>query len=148
MKNLKNTITPVLFMGVIFILSSIPIDAILDWVKYRFSGIMTLRLEVQNLLHIRIIYEEIQNYLHVPFFIFLAFLWMKSFDKRNISFMKSSIYTALITFSFGGFDEFSQVFFAGRIASVFDLSLNILGSLLGIGIYHFLCLKNIKTAAG
>jgi len=144
----RNIIPPVLFMAVIFILSAIPIDAILDWVKYRFSGIMALRLEVQSLLHIRIIYEEIQNYLHVPFFIFLAFLWMQFFAKKNMGFRKSSICTALITLIFGVLDEFSQVFFAGRIASGFDLSLDIIGSLLGIGIYRLLSLKNIKNAAG
>jgi VanZ family protein len=131
-------------MFLIFILSSIPIDAILDWVKYRFSGVMALRLEVQNMLHIRIIYEEIQNYLHVPFFVLLAFLWMKFFGKKNIDFKKSSVYTMGITFIFAGADELSQLFFSGRTASLFDLFLDIIGSLLGVGIYRFVSLRTTK----
>ena len=132
-----------ILMVLIFILSSLPIDDILDKAKHRLGALYFIRSKIQELFNIKISFATTQNILHIPFFALLAFLWMGYFSKRKIQFKKAVIYTFIIVFSFAASAELHQFFLKTRDASFFDLFLNVIGCLVGVGFYKFLVERGI-----
>ncbi len=47
--------------------------------------------------------------------------------------------------SYGVFDEVHQYFVPGRYLSLTDIYLNLLGVLVGMGVYKFISIKNISV---
>lgn len=129
----KKIITTVLFMLLILILSTIPMNKCL--IKQRFGALVALKSDMQRFLHIKLDFDLIQNLLHFPFFLLLAFLWMGIFAERKVVFKKAAAYTLLITLVFSALDEFFQVFASTRDASIADLLLNLFGCIVGIIVY-------------
>ncbi|WP_092231735.1 VanZ family protein [Desulfobacula phenolica] len=109
---------PVLLMVVIFIESSIPMDGGPD-----------------NIAFLTNLDPEIQNFLHIPLYGALAFLWLRFFyASKQIS--KSAIFCGLIiTILYGGLDEIHQSFVRGRYGGLFDIYLNSVGAVLGTVVF-------------
>lgn len=120
-------------MLLILILSTIPMNKCL--IKQKFGVLVALKSDIQKCLHIELDFDAIQNFMHFPFFILLAFLWMRLFTGKKIVFKKAAAYTLLITFVFSALDEFSQVFAPTRDISYLDLLLNLSGCVVGVAIY-------------
>ena len=106
----KNIIIPLVLMLVILILCSAPMDKIEKQIKHKFKGLVVLKSQAQDLLHVRISVSQVQNILHVPFFGLLAFLWMKFFGARKIGFRNAAIYTLAIVLPFAIIEESIQFF--------------------------------------
>jgi VanZ family protein len=78
------------------------------------------------------------NFAHIPAYGVLMFLWLKAFDKNNrgqsIS-INVMIVIGMLLFAIS--DESHQLFVPGRTASLFDIALDVLGSFLGLTIFHY-----------
>ena len=78
---------------------------------------------------------SIQNFLHIPEFGILAYLWMLALNKNKNSLLKPGLWTMGISISYGFLDEFHQLFIPGRYTSFGDIALNIIGITIGIIVY-------------
>ncbi len=105
---------PVILMGMIYLLSSLPGEEQVGVLKVLTSLEPTL-----------------QNLLHIPLFGLLQFLWLRGFTSRGTTGAAAIVASFCITLSYGALDELHQYFVPGRYASVLDLGLNLLGAVLG-----------------
>lgn len=105
-------------MVIVFILSSIP------------GEIDNERLKILTSLDPRL-----QNFLHIPLFGLLQYLWLFSFSKHGLTVSKTVILSLPITLGYGFLDEFHQYFIPGRYASLMDLGLDLLGIALATMIF-------------
>lgn len=122
MKAIMKTISlPLLFMAVIFILSSVPGEA---------EGISFIFM---NHLH-----PTLQNLLHIPLYAILQILWLRSFTRLGKKGFELIFICLVITIGYGIFDEFHQMLVPGRYGSLEDIVLNIIGACLGIGLFLLL----------
>ena len=119
---------PLLYMFIIFIMSSIPGD-------YEF-----ISHHLQTILN-----PSLQNFLHILLFGFLALLLLVTFRRYPFKERPSICLTAIISMSYGILDEVHQYFIPGRYMSLTDIYLNILGILIAIGVYKFFLFKNISV---
>ena len=110
MKNTAVFIPPIFLMILIFISSSIPMDAGQD--KLKFITVLT---------------STVQNILHIPIYGVLAYLWLNSFNKHSTAILKSVFLTLLITILYSLLDEFHQIFVPGRYGSLLDILFNLIG---------------------
>lgn len=118
MAQLKTFLPPLLLMALIYLASSLPGDA--D------DGTFNFMLMLKPTL---------QNALHIPLFGLLQYLWLRALAKVGKTGYRA-IFTALvITISYGLVDEYHQTFVAGRYASLNDICLNLLGVILGTGLF-------------
>ena len=113
--NKKYVFVAILYMLLIFALSSIPVD--------NSDGTRNLTIEV------------VGNFAHIPLFGLLAYLWMKTFLNKGVRFNKALIYTMIITITYAAFDEFHQSFVPGRNASILDFMSDTLGCAVALFIY-------------
>ena len=87
--------------------------------------------------------QIVSNAVHIPAYAVLSFLWLRSFeiregqqiDKRRNGF----VFIALVFFAIS--DEIHQSFVPGRIASMFDVGLDVLGIGMGLAVYKILRLN-------
>lgn len=121
--NKRSIVLPILYMALIFVLSSIP-------------------MKEDELTEYTLARQMFQNLLHIPLFGFLAFLWMRVFVKNKLQFKKALIYALLITVLYAAFDEFHQYFVPGRYATFSDFFLNVIGCLGGL--FAYMRLANYK----
>jgi len=112
--NRKVVIHSILYMGFIFILSSIP--------------------DTDDKIYISV---TLQNLLHTPLFGILAFLWMRAFWYNKFNIRDAIKYTLIITIAYSVFDEFHQYFVPGRQASIIDVGLDLIGCIAGTFIYRW-----------
>jgi len=110
-----NIIYPILFMVLIFVSSSIPGNSSIFRTLLPYSGL--------------------NNLLHTPLYGVLTYLWAKYFTKKGKSLMPSLIHAAIISFTYGIFEEFHQSMIADRVASIGDVMLNAAGILVCVFIY-------------
>lgn len=75
--------------------------------------------------------EEMQSWMHLPFFVILGFLWTRFFIKKAAKF-QAFIYAVLVTIAFSVLDEALQIFIPWRQASFFDLTLDFAGCFSGV----------------
>ncbi|THB76246.1 MAG: VanZ family protein [Desulfobacteraceae bacterium] len=133
----RNNITFILlFMALIILLATLPINDIKIEINHHFGFLSSVRSQIEDMLHINISFSGIQNLLHIPFFSILSVMWMKFFRKNKVDIFKSMIYTLILTTLFSIFEESCQYFIA-RDASAKDLVFNFIGSLTGIGIFRY-----------
>jgi len=133
--NKKHIMPLALFMAAIAILSLIPIDTIEAKIKHKLTTVVLIKLNIENSLKVPVDLSFIQNILHFPFYLLLAFLWMRFFNKKKMQLRKAALSTLGITLFLSLFLEFSQFFLVERNASFMDLLLNLSGSLSGIYVY-------------
>lgn len=86
----------------------------------------------------------LQNFLHIPMFGLLEYLWLRSFTKIDLSISAKVKISSLITGLFGCLDELHQSFVPGRYCSLTDVLFDFIGMTLGI--FLFLYLTKVKTA--
>lgn len=104
-------VPPLLYMGFIFALSSIPDDA-------SFSGPALL-----------LAYPNLNNFLHIPLFGGLAWLWLGYLRQTLPNNRTAEILCVTICLLFALSDELHQMFVPGRFASVTDVLLDVVGIL-------------------
>jgi VanZ family protein len=114
----KYLIYPIGYMLIIFTLSSIPMDRQIEGLN------LLINLD-----------SDLQNFLHIPLFGYLAVLWIKALGKHNKRYSRTIFWTLTITILFAIFDEIYQYFIPGRFASFMDVILNLMGSLFGVAVY-------------
>jgi VanZ family protein len=110
----------------IFVLSSIPGDTHVE----EMGSIMEM-LE-----------PKVQNALHIPLYGFLCYLWVVSLRHRGFSEKSLLLIALLVTAGYGILDEVYQDFVPGRQFSICDISLNVTGSLIVIGLYQLIRLRH------
>jgi len=106
---------PLLLMGLIFVLSSVPGRV----EEGMFRGLTELDPTWQNLLHL-------------PVFGLVQYLWLRGFTLNGKA---GPAYVALsffITLGYGALDELHQYFVPGRYASLLDVLLDGCGAVLGV----------------
>ncbi len=103
-----------LYMAVIFALSSIPDDS-------SFSGPALL-----------LAYPNLNNVLHIPLFAGLTLLCLRYLHAAGFEWRRAELYTACGIFAFAFSDELHQYFVPGRFASITDLLLDAFGIALAI----------------
>jgi len=110
--------SPLLLMAFIFIESSIP------------SGDGSGGVNFLNRLD-----PGLQNFLHVPLYGLLSFLWMNGFVKKGMKTVAAVSLAFLIAVLYGCFDEFYQVYVPGRYGGVTDICLDTTGAAAGVVVY-------------
>ena len=125
---MKHYLPPLTLMGLMFVLSSIPMDGATVHIGF----LLTLK-------------PALQNFLHIPLFGLLAYLWLNALTKNGCPVKKKLIITIIITLGYGLLDEFHQTFVPGRYGSLSDIILNIVGIATGTVIYlQFQRRRNLK----
>lgn len=122
-ENRKELYYPLLFMAIIFIESSIPMDG--------GSGNIQMLTDLD---------PSIQNILHIPLYAALAMLWLHYFKRCSFSSKKMFVSAMVISILYGCMDEVHQTFVPGRYGGLLDIYLDILGALLG-SLAFFVVLK-------
>lgn len=120
---------PFIYMGVIFLLSSIPGDgspAITNPPLYTLKTIVF-------------------NGAHIPLFALLAWLWCWSLAGWNIALNNRLILAFCFTTIYGVIDEWHQSFTPGRDASFLDVMLDMLGACIAVRFYRG---QQLATANG
>ena len=112
---------PLLLMGLIFVLSSIP-----GRVE---EGMFRVLTELN---------PTWQNLLHIPIFGLVQYLWLRGFALIGKVGPASVALSFFFTLGYGVFDELHQYFVPGRYASFLDVLLDGCGAVLGaVGFWLF-----------
>ena len=115
-------------MMLIFISSSIPMDK-----------------EIRSLEFMMRINPSLQNLLHIPVYALLAILWFISFSHVKYSIKMISLFSFLISLTYGVVDEVHQVLIPGRYFSLSDILLDFIGVVLGCLLAIFLWKGRLKS---
>ena len=113
---MKNSVfAPVMLMVLIFLESSIPMDGGSDKTAFltNFSPVL-------------------QNFLHIPLYAFLAFLWHRYLCTKHLKFSVCLVIAFLIPVLYGVLDEIHQAFVPRRFGSAADIYLNTAGTVVGV----------------
>lgn len=75
---------------------------------------------------------------HLLIYLIMAYFFSRALKKTyvNIASVKIILYTVIFTIFYGTTDEFHQSFIPGRVASIFDLFIDIAGGFLGTLFYR------------
>lgn len=106
---------PLLLMGLIFVLSSVP-----GRVE---EGMFRVLTELD---------PTWQNLLHIPVFGLLQYLWLRGFALKGKTGPAYVAWSFILTLGYGTLDELHQYFVPGRYASFLDVLLNGCGAVLGV----------------
>ena len=106
---------PLLLMGLIFVLSSVP-----GRVE---EGMFRVLTELD---------PTWQNLLHLPVFALLQYLWLRGFALNGKTGKAAVVLSFIITLGYGALDELHQYFVPGRYASLLDVLLDGGGAVLGV----------------
>ncbi|MGZ8223569.1 MAG: VanZ family protein [Methylobacter sp.] len=115
-------IWPLLYMAGIFYLSSIPDQSVTN---HAFNPLGWIS-------------PTIQNFLHIPFYGVLAWLWLWALRHWFAKFSYSLILTLILTLGYGFLDEWHQTFVPGRFGSLTDVGFNFIGTLIGLLVYRLM----------
>ena len=80
----------------------------------------------------------IQNLLHIPAYIVLAILLLQIFQNYQIDGRRRNWLVLLCAGLIGVFSEIVQIVIPGRYPGLLDIGLNLIGTLAGILIFHYL----------
>lgn len=83
----------------------------------------------------------IQNFMHIPVYAGLAFVWCGVLDPR-LSRRWCILGAFLIATGFGVIDEWYQSFIPGRFSSLGDIISNALGAAIGVGVFSHIRGRN------
>lgn len=114
----KSILFPLLYMLLIFAFSSIPGDD-----STRFSSFFAQ------------INPGLQNLMHIPLFAGLTILWIFTLLNYQMTWKRILIYSFLISWSYGLFDELHQFYVPGRYPGLIDVILNTLGIVIVLTIF-------------
>lgn len=113
-------ILPFLYMGVIFLLSSISGDTAPQNVDPFTAALKT----------------TLYNGAHIPLFALLAWLWCWSLAGWNITLNRRLMIAFCLTAMYGVVDEWHQSFTPGRDTSFLDVMLDMLGAYIAVCFYR------------
>jgi VanZ family protein len=102
------------------------------------SSSIPMEKEIKGLEFIMKVDPGLQNFLHIPIFALLSYLWSRSFYDLKYSWKRGLFFSFLCTMAFAVFDEFYQIFIPGRYCSVGDMLSNFTGIVIGCLIGAFL----------
>lgn len=83
-----------------------------------------------------VIKPAFQNLLHIPVYMVLAILWLQVFQPYEISASKKLAFAMVLSSFIGIMTECIQMAVPGRFPSSLDVTFNILGSFVGVALYH------------
>jgi len=78
----------------------------------------------------------VNNFLHIPAYGILVFLWFRALHQKSRSKHRSLFYAVGITMAFGILQELVQSFVRGRFVSLADIGLNTIGIALAVLYIH------------
>ncbi|NNF60882.1 MAG: VanZ family protein [Gammaproteobacteria bacterium] len=78
---------------------------------------------------------QVQNLLHVPLFALLGWAWCWALDQQCRELKKIILLGALISAGWAVLDEMHQLYVPGRFASLTDITLNLVGVVIGLVLF-------------
>ena len=100
------------------------------------SSLVPMDRDIKGLQFVIDLKPTIQNLLHIPMYVILAILFLQILQNYQIEGWKGNILVFLGTGFFGIINEVIQVVVPGRYGGMTDIGLNLIGTLVGILIYH------------
>ena len=100
------------------------------------SSLIPMDRDVKGLQFVIDLKPAIQNLLHIPMYVILSILFLQILQNYQIEGWKANIMVILGTGFFGVINEVIQVVVPGRYGGVTDIGLNLVGTLVGVLIYH------------
>ena len=112
---------PVAWMGVVFVMSSLPGGLTMDesWLGALPDWLLPANTDL----------------LHTPGYAVLALLWCRGLRVWPMTAARGAFLAFVIAFGFGLLMEWQQAAIPGRMASATDLALNAAGALAAVGLY-------------
>ena len=142
-KNSKRKLLMAIIMLIIVIsaLCVVSVNEVKRILKDNIVQLEKMRLWLEDVSHIPITFQFIQNVLHIPFFALLSFFVMIYLHKRKISQVYSVIYALIIIIFLSFSTELIQFFIKGRDASMLDIGLDMIGYVIGVFLFMYRCKK-------
>ena len=109
----------IVYVGFLVATSLVPMDRPIEGLEFVFA-----------------IKPTFQNLLHIPVFMVLAILWLQVFQPYEMSVSKKLVLAIVLSSSIGILTECIQMAVPGRYPSALDATFNILGSIVGVALYH------------
>jgi len=140
--NSKNYIPPVLWIGVISILSMNMFGSSLTFgIIDHFFRIIGFSMYYREINHIDFV---VRKTAHLTVYAALAVLWFRAFRKSGFGLSTALILSLIISISCGALDEFHQSFEPGRTGKVSDVFIDASGAIAALIFY---ALKTKKRCA-
>lgn len=111
---------PILYMALLLVTACVPTDGS-EVTDHHFLWFLAL------------VPVDIQNFLHIPAYAILAFLWRWSLNPMPSRL--ASLVSFALTMSFGVVQEWAQSLVPGRYASLSDVLFDAVGALIGLCLY-------------
>lgn len=139
MKNKRNLIIVIIWMLLIFIMSSF--DATESANQSNFIvNIITDIFKIENIELLRFIIRKLA---HFTEYLILGFLTINMLNKNDIS--KKYLLSILICIIYATSDEIHQLFVPGRACQLIDILIDSIGSIIGIYLYKLINTKILKN---
>ncbi len=98
-------------------------------------SLIPMHREIRGLEFLINMKSLVQNLMHIPFYAFLAILWLQILRIYAFKGWKTVLFVAFFSVGFGIVIEFIQMTIPGRYPSIIDMGLNTIGTFVGILIY-------------
>lgn len=139
MKNKRSTILMLLWMLLIFIMSSF--DATDSSNQSNF--IVNIISNILNIENARLLSLIIRKLAHFTEYLILGFLTINMLNKNDIS--KKYLLSILICIIYATSDEIHQIFVPGRACQIRDVLIDSIGSITGVYLYKLIDTKILKN---
>lgn len=139
MKNKSSTILMLLWMLLIFIMSSC--DATESTNQSNF--IVNIITDIFKIENIELLSFIIRKLAHFTEYLILGFLTINMLNKNDIS--KKYLLSILICIIYATSDEIHQIFVPGRACQIRDILIDSIGSITGVYLYKLINTKILKN---
>lgn len=139
MKNKRSTILMLLWMLLIFIMSSF--DATESTNQSNF--IVNIITDIFKIENIELLSFIIRKLAHFTEYLILGFLTINMLNKNDIS--KKYLLSILICIIYATSDEIHQIFVPGRAYQIRDILIDSIGSITGVYLYKLINTKILKN---
>lgn len=139
MKNKSSTILMLLWMLLIFIMSSC--DATESTNQSNF--IVNIITDIFKIENIELLSFIIRKLAHFTEYLILGFLTINMLNKNDIS--KKYLLSILICIIYATSDEIHQIFVPGRACQIRDILIDSIGSITGVYLYKLINAKILKN---
>jgi len=108
----------------------------LSWIDLIFAS-SQIALPPPDPAHQKVLYDYIfDKDVDLLLYGVLAFLTLNFLSHYPLKFLTAALWTIAVALLFGAGDEYHQLFVHGREASLYDLAFDIIGGIVGIGMYR------------
>ena len=111
---------PILYMALLLVTACVPTDGS-EVTDHHFLWFLAL------------VPVDIQNFLHIPAYAILAFLWRWSLNRMRPRL--AVLLSLILTMTFGVTQEWAQSLVPGRFASLSDILFDAVGAVIGLWLY-------------